>query len=155
MCACVNVYMYANTAEDEPNLAATQACNTLENNGGDAWRPNTIDAGQWGRGEARNRRVVFKSVVKTRTGTETVELQLTVEGFVFVAAEGFKCVAVRRGELMQVIVLMFACRGVYVCVCVSVCLSVCLSVWFDAAYVIGAMWLLRVYVCLFEYLCDR
>lgn len=58
--------------------------------------------GAWGAGMVRANRIVFKTRVKGREGEpeESVELYLTVDGFVFLSAGGFKCVAVRAGEFM-------------------------------------------------------
>lgn len=89
-------------AEDEPILSAPGACKDLECGGGSTWRLGAFNAGAWGSGEARGRRLVFKCSVNTREGREAVELQLTLDGFIFLSAESFKAVAVRKGELLQV-----------------------------------------------------
>lgn len=61
-----------------------------------------IDGGNWGKGILRSNRMVFTAAVKGREGepNESVELHLTVDGFVFLSAGGLKCIAVSKGEFM-------------------------------------------------------
>jgi len=87
--------------QDEPKLCSPDAAEELDGGGGSAFRQGGLSAGGWGSGEVRSKRLVFGCTVKTRDGSEKIELVLTREGFVFVPAEGFKAVAVRNGEFMQ------------------------------------------------------
>eukprot|EP00283_Hemiselmis_rufescens_P006330 CAMPEP_0173422376 /NCGR_PEP_ID=MMETSP1357-20121228/3113_1 /TAXON_ID=77926 /ORGANISM="Hemiselmis rufescens, Strain PCC563" /LENGTH=221 /DNA_ID=CAMNT_0014385399 /DNA_START=39 /DNA_END=704 /DNA_ORIENTATION=+ len=87
--------------QDEPKVCAPDAVEALDGGSGAAFRPGGVSAGGWGSGEVRSKRLVFGCSVKTRDGQEKIELVLTREGFVFVPAEGFKAVAVRNGEFMQ------------------------------------------------------
>lgn len=89
-------------AEDEPKLAAPEVADRLDSGEGTSFKAGSMGAGCWGEGEVRGRRFIFACVVKTREGMEKIELVLTREGFVFVPAEGFKSIAVRNGEFMQI-----------------------------------------------------
>lgn len=87
--------------QDEAKPFAPQLVQRLSAGEGSKLAQGT-SGGAWGAGTVRANRVVFKTRVKGREGEpeESVELYLTVDGFVFLSAGGFKCVAVRAGEFM-------------------------------------------------------
>jgi len=87
--------------QDESKPFAPQIVQRLSAGEGSKLAQGT-HAGAWGAGIVRANRVVFKTRVKGREGEpeESAELYLTVDGFVFLSAGGFKCIAVRAGEFM-------------------------------------------------------